>query len=272
MEALFAHSQSIPAIPAVVHELMASFDREDVDIDELTEKLSHDQSLSAKVLRLANTAAYGGSRKISSIGDAVMVLGFNTLRTLVLSCGLVSAFRPPAGFDIKHFWRQSFRTAETCRWLARICRQDPEVAFTCGLLHDLGGMIIHVALPEQSVSIDKAVALGGDRLSLESALLGYNHAQVGAELARRWKFPDQIVAAIANQAAPQEATPASAQAALIYLSHRLMHGIDVGISVEKMADLSPRAVMDMLKINWDVVTTRFEELKGVGDQIETYLS
>lgn len=271
MESLFAHSQSIPAIPAVVHELIATFDQQDVDIDTLAKKISHDQALTAKVLRLANTPAYGGSRKVASIGDAVMVLGFNTVRTLVLSCGLVSAFRPPEGFDIKHFWHECFRTAETCKWLARACRQDGEIAFTCGLIHDVGSMIMHVAMPEQAVSIDKAVALGGSRASLESALLGYNYADVGAELAQRWKFPDVIVQGIQHQEDPLAASKFSTLAGLIYLSQRIMQGIDVGMNAEQMAELLPRDVLEALKLNPDVVLSRFDELKAVGDAIDSFL-
>ena len=98
----------MPNIPKVVQELIQSFGDENVDSGEVAAKLSKDQAMTAKVLRMANSSKYGGHRTVGSVNDAVVLLGFNALRTMVLASGLTSAFPTPEGFNIKEFWVKSF--------------------------------------------------------------------------------------------------------------------------------------------------------------------
>lgn len=272
MEALFAQTQHLPNIPKVVQELIETFDKSEINTDEITKKISMDQALSAKVLRLANTAHYGGSRNVASVKDAVIMLGFNTLRTLVLASGFVSAFKPPAGFDLKGFWNHSFHTAAICKWLSRLARQDAEVAFTCGLLHDVGSLLIHIVYPDQSVSIDNSVALGGDRVQLENTLLGFNFCEVGAELANRWRFPINIVQGIAHQQDPLSSSPAPALAGLIYLSQYIIHALETGATLEQLEANFPAPVAQALGIDMAKLSDRLEEVTALETDIDSLLS
>ncbi len=97
---LIDNAQKLPNIPKVVQELIESFGDENINNEAIAKKISADQVLTAKVLRAANSAHYGGNRKVGSVSDAVFVLGFNAVRTLVLASGMTGAFKAPEGFDL----------------------------------------------------------------------------------------------------------------------------------------------------------------------------
>ena len=259
---LFRKSQQLPTIPKVAQELIATFNNADVNIDEIAKKVALDQAISAKVLRLANTAAYGGSRKVASIRDAVMVLGFNSLRTLVLACSVVDSFRMPKSFDLKQFWQNSFRVAAICKWMARFGRLDGEIAFTCGLLHEIGDLLIMTEHPTQFTNIDNSVKLGANRAELEHTLFGFNYCEVGTELANRWRFPEAITDAIHYQSAPNIASPFSPYAALIYLAKQIIEQLDAD---GHFNEVQPVKIMDALAT--DLVHALSLDTRKMSDQI-----
>ena len=200
MALIFEQTQELPHIPRVVQELMQSFQDDDVDVDEISKKVAMDQALTAKVLRLANSAHYGASRSVANTNDAIVLLGFNTLRTMVLASGVTSSFKAPEGFDMNAFWKQSFAIGALSKWIANYIPDcEKETAFTCGMLNSIGSLLIRIVLPADVKSIDEAEALGGKRHSLERGQLGFDGAKVGAELAKRWKFPDVMQEAIRDQ-------------------------------------------------------------------------
>jgi HD-like signal output (HDOD) protein len=118
LDALFQNPTALPTAPKVVEELISSFDKASVSTEEIAKKLSTDPVLSAKLLRLANSAYYHVSRSIGTVEDAVLMLGFVTVRTLVISSGLVSGFKTVPGLDLKQFWRYSLHTAVSAKWIA----------------------------------------------------------------------------------------------------------------------------------------------------------
>ncbi|MGH1441206.1 MAG: HDOD domain-containing protein [Cellvibrionaceae bacterium] len=201
---LIANAQNMPNIPKVVQELIESFNADNVDSEQIADKVSKDQAMTAKVLRMANSAKYGGHRQVGSVNDAIVLLGFNSLRTLVLASGLTGAFKTPEGFDIREFWKKSFSIASLSKWLAKFTPDvDNEVAFTSGMLYDVGGLLTHILVNEQALEIDRVVAKGADRIEMESSRLGFTYPEAGAELANRWKFPQEIVEGIRHQIEPQ---------------------------------------------------------------------
>lgn len=272
IDALLANSQHIPAIPKVVQELIATFDQADVNVDAIADRIAMDQSLSAKVLRLANTPAYGGNRRIASVRDAVMILGFNAVRTLVLACGFLQAFKAPVSFDLRRFWLDTFRTATTCKWLAKFARTDPEVAFTAGLLHDIGSLLIHLSYPETIRPLDEAAYSGRKRLTLEASLFGFNYCDAGAALAQQWRFPDSIVQALKYQETPELAQPASTLAEIIHIAQFVLRQIDAGTNLAEIADALPDLPTQSLNINIDKVLNSLEEVPSLGSDIDAFLS
>jgi len=197
LASLFEHPNTLPTAPRLVQELIDSFNSDTISTEQITRKIAVDPVLSAKLLRLANSAYYHVSRSVATVDDAIAMLGFITVRTLVISNGLVNGFKSTAGLDLHQFWRYSLHTAVAAKWLARETRQNSDEAFTVGMMHAIGLLVMHTAMPEQTLQIDKLAGLcDARRLDIERTSFGYNFADVGAELARRWKFPDAFAIAI----------------------------------------------------------------------------
>ena len=190
LDALFQNPTALPTAPKVVEELISSFDKASVSTEEIAKKLSTDPVLSAKLLRLANSAYYHVSRSIGTVEDAVLMLGFVTVRTLVISSGLVSGFKTVPGLDLKQFWRYSLHTAVSAKWIAKKTKENTDLAFTIGMMHAIGQLVMHSAMSEKSIALDKVAGpMDARRLDAEMGSFGYTFADVGAELAKRWKFP-----------------------------------------------------------------------------------
>jgi len=203
MEALFRNNQTLPNVPRVVHELIASFGRDDVAVSEIATGVQADQVLSAKLLRAANCAHYGVSRRIGSVDEAVMLLGFNNIRAIVIGSGLAGSAKPAPGLDLTAFWHYSVRTAAAARWLASRTGEDGGIAFTLGMMHAIGQLVMHAAMPERMQLVDRVSgAFSLERPAVERREFGFDFHAVGAELASRWQFPEQLVAALRLAEAP----------------------------------------------------------------------
>lgn len=207
ISALFAQVHSLPCIPRVAQDLIQQFDNPHTSLDSVARNIALDPVIAAKVLRLANSARFRGARESTSVEDAAMRLGFNTLRTLVLASAVTGAFQAPAGFDLKGFWLHSFQVASISRLLAKNRGVAAETAFTCGMMHNIGELLIQTGVPELAERLNQG---GKDvdaaqRVALETLQLGFGFPEVGAELARRWQLPELIQQAIAYQSRPFQA-------------------------------------------------------------------
>lgn len=219
MTALFDAPQALPSIPKVTQELILSFGREDVAIDDIARQLSADPVLSAKTLRLANSAYFHVSRQIASIEDAIRMLGFVMMRNLVIGCGVAGAFKAVPGLDLAQFWRHSLYTASGARWLAQALERSADLAFTVGLVHGMGQLVMHAAAPAAMQPLDaQCHPLGFERVAVERQRLGYHHGDVGAELATRWKFPAIVSDALHTVADPDQSGTPSEVGVLVHVA------------------------------------------------------
>jgi HD-like signal output (HDOD) protein len=207
ISALFSQVHSLPCIPKVAQDLIQQFDNPHTSIDNIARNISLDPVIAAKVLRLANSARFRGSRESASVEDAAMRLGFNTLRTLVLASAVTGAFQAPPGFDLKGFWGHSFQVASISRLLAKTRGVAVEIAFTCGMMHNIGELLIQTGVPELAERLNQnGKDMGAaQRVALETLQLGFGFPEVGAELARLWQLPELIQHAIAYQSRPTQA-------------------------------------------------------------------
>lgn len=199
-EHIIRQIQELPSLPVVVLELLSSMDQDDTDVHVLAQKIELDQGLAAKTLRIANSSFYGMQSKVTSIPQAVSVLGFHSIRTVVTACALTGSFAPVSGgFDFQAFWRHSLATAVAARLLAPHLRVNPETAFTAGLLHDLGTLVLVTRFPaEHALVRSYRQAHDCQMADAELAVIGIDHAQVGSALAAYWKFPEAIQQAVAD--------------------------------------------------------------------------
>jgi HD-like signal output (HDOD) protein len=198
LEALFERPAALPPVPRVVQALIASFQQEDVSARAIAAQLETDPVLSAKTLRLANSAYFHVSRSILSLDDALGMLGFVMVRNLVLAAGMGLAFKNVAGLDLRQFWRHSLCTAGGARWLAGQTEVNADLAFMTGLIQGLGHLVLRAGDAKALTALDHECApLDPRRADCERRALGFHHGQVAAALARRWNFPAVIADTLA---------------------------------------------------------------------------
>jgi HD-like signal output (HDOD) protein len=214
IKSLLDQPHKLPTVPAVVQKLIASFSDEDVSFNVIADQISADPALTAKLLRLANSAYFHLSRSIGTVDEALQMLGFVMVRNLVLGNGMSAAFRNTKGMDLKQFWLYNLYTASSARWLAGKLALNADLVFTVGLMHGLGQLQMHVAAPQAVQPLDKAMpVLDAGRAAYEQSTLGFHNGEVAAELAKMWNFPEPIVEAlryVPNPVAAKEFLPAAA--------------------------------------------------------------
>ncbi len=269
LEALFQNPHALPTAPKVVEELINSFDDPSASSDSIAKKLSTDPVLSAKLLRLANSAYYHVSRSIGTVDDAVLMLGFVTVRTLVISSGLVGGFKTVPGLDLKQFWRYNLHAAVAAKWIAKQARENTDLAFTIGMMHSIGQLVIHAAMPEQAVQLDKEVGpFDPRRLEAEQNAFGYGFADVGAELAVRWKFPEIFSSTIRAFPQPLAATPPSRMAAVIHLAAWCARRGENKFSAEDISASYPTELCELLGLPEDVLIDGMPNLDELAAGLE----
>lgn len=192
---------ALPEVPQVAFRVIQLLNIPDTAVSQLAELIGADQALTAKLLRLCNSAYYGLSRKVTTVPEAIMIVGFSAVKSMVLMITTQSTMNKGLlGYKIKpgEFWRHSLGTAESARLIARKSR-DPreEESFTAGLIHDIGKMVLNqCALPEVYRATNLMQKENISIYAAEARVLGFNHAEAGATLADRWKFPPLLVNAI----------------------------------------------------------------------------
>lgn len=247
LEALLQNPHALPTAPKVVEELIGSFDNEEVSVEEIGRNLSTDPVLSAKLLKLANSAYYHVSRSIGNVSDAIRMLGFMTVRTLVVSSGLVNGFKTVPGLDLKRFWRYSLHTAVGAKWIAKKAGENTDLAFTIGMMHALGQLVIHAGAPAEAQELDKLASIySPSRMTEEKAALGYDFSEVGAELALRWKFPALFADTIHSFPEPLQQSPPNRMAAVIHLAVWRAQAEENKLSPEEMAAALPVQIITQL--------------------------
>ena len=189
----------LPAIPAVVLELISELGNDELQTEHLAQKIGQDPVLAARLLQIANSPFYGLSRKIGSLNEAIIILGLSSVRTLMVAVGVIQGWSGlTAGlFDSGDYWRTNFRVAQMARYLAFQTDQNPDMGFTAGLLHDIGQLVLVNEKPEIYLAMLGAALDGDDLVAHERAAFGFDHAELGEALAMRWNFPLEIQQAIA---------------------------------------------------------------------------
>ncbi|TYL48691.1 HDOD domain-containing protein [Marinomonas sp. IMCC 4694] len=201
---LLKQTDKLPNVPDVVRELIQLLNNSKANYSDIAASVSHDQTISLKVLRVVNSAYFGLSRKISSIDEATVLLGMDKLKTLVIASGFSSSVSQVDGIKLPEFWAESFRVAELAQWFAkRTERVDADEAFTVGIVHNIGRLLLHLTEPDIAQDIYALVAnRKASRLKAEHDLLGFTTQDAGKALMDLWKFPSGLGDAVQQHKRP----------------------------------------------------------------------
>ena len=227
--------RSLPTLPIVANNVIKLTQNPDSTAFEIAEAISQDQSLTSKVLKTANSSYYGFPRKINTINYAIVVLGLNNIKNIVLSTSIMKQFSKKDEnllFDHKDFWKHSL----LCGILSKKISEDmgiknSEEMFMCGLLHDFGKLILDAFFKEEFIL---ALQLAKDsHLSLmeaENKVFGFNHSGVGALLLKKWSLPPLLVKAVESHHSPEESQNAFRIVSIVHVSNYLCRKIGIGSS------------------------------------------
>jgi HD-like signal output (HDOD) protein len=201
----------LPALPGIVAQVIRETENPDASAHSIEKLLSSDQALASKVLRVVNSSYYGLSGQITSLSQAIMILGMPQVRNLVLSVSAISTMKPKTARQqetLKLFWLHAFGTAAATQLIAKHKRmrvQDSETLFLGGLLHDIGRLFLYCMFTQ---TYDQVLKYAQDRqisaTEAEEKLLGLNHSQIGATMATMWKLPDILTELISHHEGPFE--------------------------------------------------------------------
>lgn len=264
IDAVMAGLRQLPSLPVVVLEVLETFEQGDeVDIDELARRIARDQAIAARVLRIANSSFYGLQKRVGTVQEAVVVLGFRSVRAMVMSVAATSSFpqRECRGFNHTAFWRHCVGVGLCARTLAVPARMNADLAFTAGLMHDIGRLVLVTCFPAQYGEVlDYRSKHDCPVLVAERDVLGLDHAAVGGVLAERWKFSLALREAIAGHHAPQDYT-ASSLAGLVHVADMTAHAL--GLSGEEN-----ELVATLVDVAWNRLGIDWQQYKGVLAQVE----
>ena len=213
--------------------------------------ISQDPNLSAKLLKIVNSAFYGFKQKIDTISRAVTIVGHNQINDLVLGTSVMALFReiPSSLMNMNLFWEHSVACGTCARWIAG-ARKFPnlESFFVAGLLHDLGKLIIFKNLPGPAKAVLRQVRHSDSfYYQTERDLIGFDHTQVGKALAEHWKLPAGLEQAIGGHHPPWS-LPLEAEAALIFIADNLANALGYGSSGERLVSPKLTYAVDLLSL------------------------
>ncbi|MDF1614498.1 HDOD domain-containing protein [Desulfurivibrio dismutans] len=218
--------KNLPTLPGIISKLTKMADDPDTTTEQMGRTISKDHILAAKLLKLVNSAFYGFPQRISSLSSAIVLLGFNVIKSLIISA---SIFELMEDQDME-LWEHSLGCAVVCSVLAkRLGVSDPEEVSTAGLIHDLGKVAIKMELPKESEELSALVVSRQiNRFEAERELLGLDHAEVGGWLAKTWNLPAKLVEPISCHHDPGQAKAEPLAAAIVHFSDIVIRGMGYG--------------------------------------------
>lgn len=224
LKSIVAEIKELPTLPQVAVTLMDLLDDPSTGAPEINRVMARDPALAAKILKLVNSAYYGLSNQVSSLNQAIVILGFKTVKSVALSASVMGLFKDRAGndtFDRSGFWKHSIACACVARLVARKQKDlDPETAFSAGLLHDIGKLVLDHFMPGD---IDQIVKVARDAkcsfVEAEAKVLETNHAEIGQWLVETWGLPRALVGGIGYHHSIVEAPDRGLAAVLTFANY-----------------------------------------------------
>ncbi len=258
-ELLISEVKGLFSLPKVYLKVKESINDPKVTIDNVALIISQDPNIAAQILRIANSAFFGFATKIESISRAIFIMGLAQLHDIVLATSAVTAFKGISSdlINMKDFWMHSVYCATIARLLAQKSNViDSERLFVCGILHDLGHLVIYVKCPNQASKILSQAKQGVTPVViLEKEILGFDYAEVSGELLKTWKLPASIYETVANHVHLKGDERFSLDSAIIHIANILVlqeESPKTGIAAPSL-DLNALQLIGLTEEDLDVI-------------------
>ena len=271
---------NLPTPPIVFTQVTRVINNPNTSAYEIASIISEDPALTAKVLKLTNSSFYGIPRTITNVKQAIVILGLEAVKSLVISASVFEMFSKNSKLDIdylENFWRHSLSVALMSKIICRKKKlpslQEAELSFSVGLLHDIGKLIIISHLPQEHEKIVQLLKSDGicPEYHAENDILGFTHADIGSYLGARWNLPESICKAILSHH-NSEAILSEKSTALIHLANHLARQMEIedGHSPENASPFY-EAVWDTLELSPESESQLIEMLKEEYTKAETFM-
>lgn len=252
--------KDLPTLPNVLDKITQLVEDPEASTEAIAKVIATDQVLSAKVLKMVNSPIYGFPGRISSIQHALVLLGFNVVRGIIISTSVFDMMVQA----MKGLWEHSLGCATACNIIARRAGfEDPEEFAVAGLLHDLGKVVTAVQLPDTHAAIlDTVRTKDLTYFQAEKDVLGFGHDRINAWLARHWGLPPNIREAMTRHHAPQLAEFYKPMSCVVHLGDFLVRLLEFGNSGDdQTAYLRPEALIE-LKFRMSDLDKVMDEMAG----------
>ena len=261
MSEIIRHIRDLPTLPEVAHELLADLSNDESSMDSMNEKIAMDQSITAKILRLANSSHFGTNSRVVTIQQATALLGVrnikNVIRTSVMSRQFPVVNCP--GFDFRSFWRHSTATAVCAELISRALHMKHDFAFTAGLLHDIGRLVLVTHNPSAYAQVIQTRAkLDCALIEAENSVLQTNHVEAGLALAQHWHFAEAVQDAIRGHHQP-DLEDIHPLASVIHVANSMVHALDLNGQENDAVPLLSQQAWDTLALDEKECLSIFRE-------------
>jgi len=251
---------NLPTIPMVLKRLISIVENPSVSLGEISEFISSDPALTTKVLRMVNSPVYGFPGRISSVSQAVVLLGTNVVKGLLFGVSVFDLMQQ----SMIGLWEHSLGVAILSRLIAkRKGLKEPEEVSVAGLLHDIGKVIFILQLPQEyQKAMDQAEARGITMADAEKDLLDVTHAHVGAWVAQSWRFPANLVDVISYHHRPRLAKNAPEETAIVHLADVLVRARGFGFAGDRFMPSLNQAAWKFLGLSEQHLREILQEMEG----------
>jgi len=255
LDSVTSKVNDLPALPTIVNDVMKLTEDPNSTVKDLERVIMKDPGLTTRILRLANSVHYGYARRISTISEASILLGFEAIKSMTLAAsvnGLMIKKVPGYGLNENELWIQSQSCALISRYIAKKLRYPyADLAYVAGLLRDIGKVIISYYLVDYSKEIMIKLEENPNLsfVDAEETVLGFNHSQIGAKVAKKWNLPDELIEAIEYHHDPEKATVNYKLTAIIHLADAITMMLGIGLGVDGLIYNLSKEALDSLGVD-----------------------
>lgn len=255
----------LPTLPVIYTRLSDLLARSDSTVKTIVEVISEDPTIAAKMLKIVNSAFYGFPKKIGNLQRAVVILGLNEIKSMVLATSILKTFAQLDSdyeFDMKSFWEHSVGCAVSAKIVAEAAYvKNPGDVFTGGLLHDIGKLIHALYLPQEFSRVIADVGHTGiPMIESEQNILGFTHTHTGRILGEKWQFPEEIVNMVAQHHLEGDPPNVSKEVAAVHLGNTLCIAFGLGSAGEKV-------VPTVDQKSWEILGLKLSDLESISGRI-----
>jgi HD-like signal output (HDOD) protein len=274
---IIARVEDLPTLPRTVLKITELVNDPQSSARDLARIITDDQVLAARLLRLVNSSFYGFPQRISTITGAIVLLGFDAIRNLLLTTSVFDLFPNRKNTGLirqEQFWDHSLGCAVAAKILGNHLRYDKvEELFVSGLLHDIGKIVEMIFLPKAFKEVVNLVnAENILMIAAEEKILGYSHPEVGKLLAEKWNLPPKLTGVILHHHQPSEAGRFVLEAAIVHLADILCRSLNIGYGGDHKMPALDKTAYNSLRIKSEALEPILAELNKEFNDISPFIA